>query len=105
MSAPAIFDVEFLTNLRNRPTARPTPSTEPIAQTSEYSILGLSRAADQAAVRDRQVGFTLVLFAVATIIAVLYSIERYPSAARHWAIVPLRQDRTGGAGLHVRGPC
>ncbi len=30
-----------------------------------------------AVVRERQLGFTLVLFGVATIIAVLYSIERY----------------------------
>jgi two-component system, LytTR family, sensor kinase len=48
-----------------------------LAQTGEYSIFGLTRAVDQSVVRERQVGFTLVLFGVATIIAVLYSIERY----------------------------
>jgi sensor histidine kinase YesM len=53
------------------------PAPDALAQTGEYSILGLTGAADQAAVRERQLGFTLVLFGVATIIAVLYSIERY----------------------------
>jgi two-component system LytT family sensor kinase len=50
---------------------------ETIAQTAEYSIFGLTGTADQAAVRERQMGFTIALFGVATIIAVLYSIERY----------------------------
>jgi two-component system, LytTR family, sensor kinase len=65
-----------LTTLRTRPLAR-SAQPESYAQTSEYSILGLNRAADQAAVRERQVGFTLMLFGIATIIALLYSIERY----------------------------
>jgi two-component sensor histidine kinase len=58
-------------------SAPPLPAPDALAQTGEYSILGLTRAADQAVVRERQLGFTLVLFGVATIIAVLYSIERY----------------------------
>ncbi len=57
--------------------SRTVPSGEALAQTGEYSIFGLTRAADQAAVRERQVGFTLVIFGVATIIAVLYSIEQF----------------------------
>jgi two-component system LytT family sensor kinase len=57
--------------------SRTPAQPETYAQTGEYSILGLTRTADQAVVRERQVGFTLVLFGVATIIAVLYSIERY----------------------------
>jgi two-component system, LytTR family, sensor kinase len=78
MSAPLLSDADFLTTLRNpRSSARTPAQPEPFAQTGEYSILGLTRAADQAAVRGRQVGFTLVLFGVATIIALLYSIERY----------------------------
>ncbi len=55
----------------------PPPAAESVAQTSEYSILGLTRAADQTAVRERQVGFTVILFGTATLIALLYSIERY----------------------------
>src|ERR1700753_3489966 len=55
----------------------PLPAPDALAQTGEYSILGLTPAADQAVVRERQLGCTLVLFGVATIIAVLYSIERY----------------------------
>ena len=54
-----------------------TPPTEALAQTGEYSILGLTRTEDQSVIRERQMGFTLVLFGVATIIALLYSIERY----------------------------
>jgi two-component sensor histidine kinase len=56
---------------------RTPPGPETIAQTGEYSIFGLTRAVDQAVVRERQVGFTLALFGVATIVAVLWSIERY----------------------------
>lgn len=48
-----------------------------LARTGEYSIFGLTRAANQAAMRERKVSFTLGLFGVATIVAVLYSLERY----------------------------
>ncbi|HEY4132918.1 MAG TPA: histidine kinase [Gemmatimonadaceae bacterium] len=48
-----------------------------LARTGEYSIFGLARVTDQAVVRERQVGYTLGLFAIATAIAILYSLERY----------------------------
>jgi len=80
MSASPLSDVDIL---RSPPAARshaqsrtPVPS-ESLAQTGEYSIFGLTRAVDSAIVRERQVGFTLILFGVATIIALLYSVERY----------------------------
>ncbi|HEY5061271.1 MAG TPA: histidine kinase, partial [Gemmatimonadaceae bacterium] len=78
MATPFVPDAEFLPTSRNsRLLSRAGPQAEAFAQTGEYSILGLTRAADQAAVRERQVGFTLVVFGVATIVALLYSIERY----------------------------
>lgn len=75
-------DLDFLNTSftpRSRPSgmARTPAPAEALAQTGEYSIFGLTRAADQAVVRERQVGFTLLLFGVATIVAVLYSVERY----------------------------
>lgn len=76
----AIFtDPDTLNISRSRPAvlSRTPASTDALAQTGEYSIFGLTRAVDQSVVRERQVGFTLVLFGVATIIAVMYSIERY----------------------------
>jgi hypothetical protein len=72
-----IPESDFLASLRNRSLSRMTPPTEALAQTGEYSILGLTRTEDQSVIRERQMGFTLVLFGVATIIALLYSIERY----------------------------
>jgi hypothetical protein len=47
-----------------------------IAHTGEYTIFGLPRT-EHAIVRGRKVGFALVVFGVATVIAVLYSLERY----------------------------
>jgi two-component system, LytTR family, sensor kinase len=78
MTFSAAPDTDVLSTARARPLglSRPLPP-ELLAQTGEYSILGLARTTDQALVRERQVGFTLVLFSVATIIALLYSIERY----------------------------
>jgi len=76
-SSLPVSETEFLATLKNRSASRLTPLTEALAQTGEYSILGLTRTADQAVVRERQKGFTLVLFGVATIIALLYSVERY----------------------------
>src|ERR1700756_4864326 len=72
-------DLDLLNISRSRPSvlSRTPVAPETLAQTGEYSIFGLTRAVDQSVVRERQVGFTLVLFGVATIIAVLYSIERY----------------------------
>lgn len=81
MSASPAPEADFLTTLRSRPTpvslTRLTGQPETIAQTGEYSILGLTGSADQNVIRERQVGFTLVLFGVATVIGLLYSVERY----------------------------
>ncbi|MEP6493441.1 MAG: histidine kinase [bacterium] len=78
-ASTAASDTDQLSVLKSRSLAlsRTPAAPEALALTGEYSILGLTRAADQAAVRERQVGFTLVLFGIATVIAVLYSIERY----------------------------
>jgi two-component sensor histidine kinase len=72
-----IPESDFLASLKNRSLSRMTPPTEALAQTGEYSILGLTRTEDQSVIRERQRGFTVALFGIATIIAVLYSIERY----------------------------
>ncbi len=76
-SSLPVSETELLATLKNRSASRPSSPTETIAQTAEYSIFGLTGTADQAVVRERQMGFTIALFGVATIIAVLYSIERY----------------------------
>lgn len=60
-----------------RAVVGPARSVEALAQTSEYSIYGLTRDVDQAVIRERRVGFAAVLFIAATVIAVLYSLERY----------------------------
>src|SRR5262245_17480976 len=60
-----------------RPAQRSHGTLQAVAQTSEYSILGLTRAADEAAVRERRFDFTVALFGTATVIALLYSFERY----------------------------
>ena len=73
-----IPESDFLASLKIRSLSSPDASAaEALAQTGEYSILGLTRTEDQSVIRERQLGFTLVLFGVATIIALLYSIERY----------------------------
>lgn len=78
MAVPLIQDIDFLTTSRTSHAFARTPAMpESPTQTGEYSILGLTSEADQAAVRGRQLKFTLVLFGVATAIALLYSIERY----------------------------
>jgi two-component system, LytTR family, sensor kinase len=62
-----------------RPPAAPTPrsTSADLAKTSEYSIIGLSRGVDQAIIRERRRGFTLMVFAIATVIAALYTVEQY----------------------------
>ncbi len=50
---------------------------ESIAQTGEYSIFGFARPVDPSIAREQTRGFAAVLFAVATIIALLYSLEQY----------------------------
>lgn len=80
MSFRPLAELDVISGRASGRSSGPTrmyPSGETLAQTGEYSIFGLTRAADQAAVRERQVGFTLVIFGVATIVAVLYSIEQF----------------------------
>ncbi len=60
-----------------RAIANAPRSVDALAQTSEYSIYGLTRDVDQALMRERRVGFAAALFVAATVIAVLYSLERY----------------------------
>ena len=52
-------------------------STDGLAKTGEYSIFGLARAGEPPISPERRASFALILFAVATVIAVLYSLERY----------------------------
>ena len=65
------------------PASAPPPQPVPrltstdLARTSEYSILGLSRGLDQSIIRERRRGFTVMVFAIATVIAALYTIEQY----------------------------
>ena len=59
-----------------RASAPRSPSAD-LAKTSEYSIIGLSRGVDQAVMRERRRGFTLMVFAIATVIAALYTVEQY----------------------------
>ena len=80
MSASLAPEHDPLSALRPRTPlnlSRVPNSPDALAKTGEYSIFGLTSAADQTVLRERQVGFTLVLFGVATVIGVLYSIERY----------------------------
>src|SRR5262245_14784745 len=81
MSASPVPDQDSLSAFSTRATPL-SPSRVPgqpdaLAKTGEYSIFGLTPAADQTVLRGRQLGFTLVLFGVATVIALLYSVERY----------------------------
>ena len=48
-----------------------------LAQTGEYSIFGLARPGEPSVARERRVNFALIIFAIATVIAVLYALERY----------------------------
>jgi two-component system, LytTR family, sensor kinase len=50
---------------------------DPLAQTGEYTIFGLTRASELATARRRRRSFTVILFGVATIVAVLFAVERY----------------------------
>ena len=58
-------------------TRAPAIPQDSIAQTGEYTIFGLARSVDQSVMRGRRISFTLILFGVATLIAILYSAERY----------------------------
>lgn len=55
----------------------PAVLADGLAKTGEYSIFGLARAGEPAVSRERRASFALLLFAIATILAVLYSLERY----------------------------
>ena len=55
----------------------PTPAVDGLAKTGEYSIFGLTRAGEPPVSPERRVSFALIIFAIATVIAVLYSVERY----------------------------
>jgi two-component sensor histidine kinase len=79
MEMEAVNDADILNPTRTRSGAFPKATAMPdaLARTGEYSIFGLARGTDQAVVRERQVGFAFGLFAVATAVAVLYSLERY----------------------------
>ena len=81
MSASPAPETDFLSTLRSRPTpitlSRVPGQPDGLAQTGEYSIFGLTPSVDQTVLRERQLGFTLLLFGVATVIALLYSVERY----------------------------
>ena len=54
-----------------------SPALEALARTGEYSIFGLKRAEGPTVARDRRMSFAVVSFGIATIVAVLYSVERY----------------------------
>jgi len=54
-----------------------TAAADGLAKTGEYSIFGLTRAGEPPISRERKASFALILFAIATGVAVLYSLERY----------------------------
>src|SRR5919197_1882174 len=70
----------------DRETLRPPPlpasfaasaaTADGLAKTGEYSIFGLTRAGEPPVSRERRASFALILFAIATVVAVLYSLER-----------------------------
>jgi two-component system LytT family sensor kinase len=53
------------------------PASDALAKTGEYSIFGLTRAGEPPVSRERRASFALIIFAIATVVAVLYSLERY----------------------------
>ncbi|HEY2376607.1 MAG TPA: histidine kinase [Gemmatimonadaceae bacterium] len=59
------------------PPTTPATLADGLAKTGEYSIFGLTRAGEPPISRERRASFALIIFAIATIIAVLYSLERY----------------------------
>ena len=76
---------------RNPFSTRPTPlSADSIAQTGEYTIFGLARSVDESVMRERRISFTLILFGVATLIAILYSAERFAYSRFTGAPISLR---------------
>src|SRR5690242_10816337 len=60
------------------PPSTPVASlADGLAKTGEYSIFGLARAGEPPVSPERRASFALIIFAIATIVAVLYSLERY----------------------------
>ena len=64
-----------------RPVTPPNTSAaslaDGLAKTGEYSIFGLARAGEPPISRERRASFALIIFAIATVVAGLYSLERY----------------------------
>jgi len=64
-----------------RPVTPPSTSAaslaDGLAKTGEYSIFGLARAGEPPISRERRASFALIIFAIATVVAGLYSLERY----------------------------
>src|SRR3954463_16787349 len=80
MSASLAPEHDPLSALRPRTPlnlSRLPNSPDALAKTGEYSIFGLTSAADHTLLRERQGGVTGALFGVAAALGVLYSIERY----------------------------
>src|SRR5262249_35181166 len=78
------FGVARKATLRRPPLAVPggaphmlSPVPDGLARTGEYSIFGSGPPGEKAAFRERRVSFALIIFAIATVVAVLYSLERY----------------------------
>ena len=67
------------------------PVTDLPAQTGEYSIFGLARPGERELMRDRRMSFALIIFAVATVVAVVYALERYFYRRIFQQPVPLSQ--------------
>ena len=59
------------------PPSTPAALADGLAKTGEYSIFGLARAGEPPVSPERRASFALIIFAIATIVAVLYSLERY----------------------------
>src|SRR5690349_21860492 len=60
------------------PPSTPVASlADGLAKTGEYSIFGLTAAGGPPVSRERRASFALIIFAIATVVAVLYSLERY----------------------------
>ncbi len=80
------------TGTKRNPFSTRTASMPPdsIAQTGEYTIFGLARSVDESVMRERRIGFTLILFGVATLIAILYSAERFAYSRFTGAPISLR---------------
>src|SRR2546430_17009016 len=98
MSLSGATGQRFRTELKgSRPTlslgsvAANAAIADGLAKTGEYSIFGLTRAGEPPVSRERRASFALILFAIATVVAVLYSLERYSYRRLLGQEVPLGQ--------------